>query len=77
MTAMTFHGTLAELRSLVDRLGVPCHWEHKGPFELAVFDDPAANLRLNWWPASGELELVGDPELRVPIQQQLSALLTP
>lgn len=60
MHSLTFHGSLTELQALVASLGVPCHWEHKGPFELAVFDDPASNLKLNWWPATGVLELVGD-----------------
>ena len=61
---MTFNGTLAELKVLVDQLGIPCHWEHMGPFEMAVFDDGISNLKLNWWPSSGELSLVGDPEVR-------------
>lgn len=75
MHALTFHGSLAELQALVASLGVPCHWEHKGPFELAVFDDPASNLKLNWWPATGVLELVGDPEIRVGMEQRLAAAL--
>ena len=75
MHALTFHGSLAELQALVASLGVPCHWEHKGPFELAVFDDPASNLKLNWWPATGVLELVGDPEVRVGMEQRLAAAL--
>jgi hypothetical protein len=36
---MTFHGTLAELQDLLRTLKVPCHWEHMGPFEMAVIDD--------------------------------------
>ena len=75
MHSHTFHGSLAELQALVASLGVPCHWEHKGPFELAVFDDPASNLKLNWWPATGVLELVGDPEVRVGMEQRLAAAL--
>ena len=75
MHSHTFHGSLTELQALVASLGVPCHWEHKGPFELAVFDDPASNLKLNWWPATGVLELVGDPEVRVGMEQRLAAAL--
>ena len=75
MHSLTFHGSLAELQAVVATLGVPCHWEHKGPFELAVFDDPASNLKLNWWPATGVLELVGDPEVRVGMEQRLAEAL--
>ena len=75
MHSLTFHGSLAELQALVASLGVPCHWEHKGPFELAVFDDHASNLKLNWWPATGVLELVGDPEGREGMEQRLAAAL--
>jgi len=72
---MTFSGTRDELVALVQQLGLPCHWEHKGAFELCVFDDGASNLRLNWWPESGELRLVGDPELRVDVERRLAPLL--
>ena len=36
-----------------------------------MFDDDRSNLKLNWWPATGVLELVGDPEVRPDVQQQL------
>jgi len=75
MQSHTFHGSLAELQALVATLGVPCHWEHKGPFEMAVFDDPSSNLKLNWWPSTGVLDLVGDPEIRVGMEQRLAAAL--
>jgi hypothetical protein len=72
---MTFHGSLESLQALVRRLAIPCHWEHKGSFELCVFDDDRSNLKLNWWPSTGLLELVGDPEVRPDVQQRLAALL--
>jgi hypothetical protein len=72
---MTFHGSLQSLQSLVNQLGIPCHWEHKGQFELCVFEDGRSNLRLNWWPGSGELQLVGDPEVRPEVLRRLSLLL--
>ena len=72
---MTFSGTRDELVALVQQLGLPCHWEHKGSFELCVFDDGDTNLRLNWWPETGELRLVGDPEQRVVIERRLAELL--
>ncbi|MFN5195006.1 MAG: hypothetical protein ACK5E6_11365 [Cyanobacteriota bacterium] len=77
MDSMTFRGSLAELQDLVAGLGVPCHWEHKGAFELAVFEDPSTNLRLNWWPDTGELRLVGDPEIRDGMVRKLAAALNP
>ena len=75
MQSHTFHGSLAELQAVVATLGVPCHWEHKGPFEMAVFDDPSSNVKLNWWPSTGVLDLVGDPEIRVGMEQRLAAAL--
>lgn len=74
---MTFSGSLEQLKALVRQLGIPCHWEHKGSFELCVFDDGASNLKLNWWPESGELTLVGDPEPRVDVERRLAELLGP
>lgn len=74
---MRFNGSLHELQALVAQLGVPCHWIHKGAFEMAVFNDGVSNLKLNWWPHTGELRLVGDPEVRNTICERLSALLPP
>ena len=72
---MTFNGSLEELAGVVGELGIPCHWEHKGSFELCVFDDGVSNLRLNWWPESGDLRLVGDPEQRLEVERRLAELL--
>ena len=72
---MTFSGSLEQLAAVVQQLGLPCHWEHNGAFELCVFDDGASNLKLNWWPGTGQLQLVGDPELRVDVERRLVALL--
>ncbi|MCT0200282.1 hypothetical protein KQ313_11385 [Synechococcus sp. CS-1325] len=72
---MTFLGTLDELKVLVDRLAFPGHWEHKGQFELFVSDQEDTNLRLNWWPQSGVLTVVGDPAEREGVEERLAALL--
>jgi hypothetical protein len=72
---MTFTGSVEDLKALVDQLGVPVHWEHKGVYELCVFDDGVSNLKLNWWPETGVLQLVGDPEVRLSLQSRLQALL--
>ena len=72
---MRFNGSLDELKELVNQLGVPCRWQHRGPFEMAVFEDEVSNLKLNWWPQTGELRLVGDPEVRDDAEQRLQTLL--
>jgi hypothetical protein len=72
---MHFNGTLAELKTLVDQLQIPCHWEHKGPYELAVFEDGISNLKLNWWPQTGQLLLVGDPEVKTTTENRLQDIL--
>lgn len=72
---MIFKGTLDELKTLVDQLNIPCHWIHKGSYELAVFEDGISNLKLNWWPTSGEVRVVGDPEVRGDAERRLQDLL--
>ncbi len=72
---MQCNGTLEALQALVNQLGVPCRWQHKGSFQMAVFEDGVSNLKLNLWPHSGELRLVGDPEVRDDISRCLAALL--
>jgi hypothetical protein len=72
---MIFRGTLEELKTLVNSLGLPCHWEAKGAFEMAVFDINDSNLRLNWWPETGRLEVMGEPKDRVDLLAKLKELL--
>jgi hypothetical protein len=72
---MVFNGSLDELKLLIAQLGVPCQWQHKGAFELAVFEDGVSNLKLNWWPRNGDLRLVADPEVRDALQRRLEELL--
>lgn len=72
---MQFNGSFEELRALVTLLRQPGHWEHKGAFEMFVLDDEETNIRLNWWPGSGELRLVGDPAQREGLEARLSELL--
>jgi hypothetical protein len=70
-----FHGSLDELKSIVSSLNHPGHWEHKGVYEMFVFDEKQTNLRLNWWPDSGAITLVGDPDDRVTYQTALAGTL--
>ncbi|HHG2223763.1 MULTISPECIES: hypothetical protein [unclassified Synechococcus] len=72
---MRFNGSLEELQALVAQLGQPGHWVHQGAFEMYVLDDEETNIRLNWWPRSGDLSLVGDPAQRVDLEAALKALL--
>jgi len=72
---MIFKGTLEELKTLVNSLGVPCHWEDKGVFKMAVFDIDDSNLRLNWWPETGRLEVMGEPRDRMALVAKLRELL--
>ncbi|MEB3257574.1 MAG: hypothetical protein VKN83_04550 [Cyanobacteriota bacterium] len=72
---MQFNGTLEELKKVVSQLQIPCHWQHKGSYELAVFEDGVSNLKLNWWPETGVIRLVGDPEVRTDVEHQLMELI--
>lgn len=72
---MRFNGSLEELQALVAQLGQPGHWVHHGAFEMYVLDDEETNIRLNWWPRTGDLRLVGDPAQRVDLENALQSLL--
>lgn len=72
---MTFNGSLAELQALVEGLGCVGHCVHEGAFEMLVIEDGVSNLRLNWWPGSGTLMLVGDPAQRRELEPRLKEAL--
>ena len=72
---MKFTGSHEALQTIVTQLGVPCRWQDKGAFQMAIFEDGVSNLKLNWWPKTGELTLVGDPEVRDTIVERLTALI--
>ena len=72
---MNFNGSIDDLKQLVACLGVPCRWQSRGAFQMAVFEDGVSNLKLNWWPGEGKLELVGDPAQRGDLLLRLQALL--
>ena len=54
---MQFTGSSDDLQQLVAALGIPCRWQSRGAFQMAVFEDGVSNLKLNWWPGAGKLEL--------------------
>ena len=72
---MQFTGSSDDLQQLVAALGIHCRWQSRGAFQMAVFEDGVSNLKLNWWPGAGKLELVGDPAQRVELLLRLQALL--
>ncbi len=72
---MQFKGSLAELQELVSNLGCVGHWVHEGAFEMLVIEDGESNLRLNWWPGTGALLLVGDPVQRRELEPRLKEAL--
>ena len=74
---MTFNGTLEELQALVADLGCLGHWVHQGSFEMLVVEDGVSNLRINWWPGTGTVMLVGDPAQRRDLEPRLKEALAP
>ncbi|MCP9857967.1 MULTISPECIES: hypothetical protein [unclassified Cyanobium] len=72
---MTFNGTLEELQARVESLGCVGHWVHQGSFEMLAVEDGVSNLRLNWWPGTGALLLVGDPAQRQELERGLKEAL--
>jgi hypothetical protein len=73
---MEFRGSLEELQALVVGLGIQGQWVHKGSFEMLVVEDGESNLKLNWWPDTGALRLVGDPAQRQGLVERLQQALT-
>ena len=72
---MNFNGSIEDLQELVTSIGIPCRWQSRGAFQMAVFEDGVSNLKLNWWPGDGRLALVGDPAQREDLVLRLQALL--
>jgi hypothetical protein len=73
---MECRGSLEELQALVEGLGIPGQWVHKGAFEMFVVEDGESNLKLNWWPDTGALRLVGDPAQRHGLMDRLQLALS-
>jgi hypothetical protein len=73
---MEFRGSLEELQVLVKGVGMQGQWVHKGSFEMFVVEDGESNLKLNWWPDTGALRLVGDPAQRQGLVERLQQALS-
>ena len=42
---------------------------------MLVIEDGESNLRLNWWPGTGAVMLVGDPAQRRDLESRLQEAL--
>lgn len=71
---MRFLGPWDQLQGLVAQLGLDGHWRELGPCRIHRF---RCGVSLNWWPASGEIRLVGPPALCRALQPRLELLLQP
>ena len=69
---MTFHGPWDQLQGLVAQLGLDGHWRELGPCRTHRF---RCSVSLNWWPATGEIRLVGPPALCRALRPRLQLLL--
>ena len=65
---MTFQGSLEDLKALVSLLHLQGHWIDEGPLQSFSTD---SGEHINFWPASGELQVKGHPKA----SQELAARL--
>ena len=56
---MTFQGSLEDLKALVRLLHLQGHWMDEGPLQSFSTD---SGEHINFWPASGELQVKGHPQ---------------
>ena len=56
---MTFQGSLEDLKALVSLLHLQGHWIDEGPLQSFSTD---SGEHINFWPASGELQVNGHPQ---------------
>ncbi len=56
---MTFQGSLEDLKALISLLHLQGHWMDEGP--LQSFSTESGE-HINFWPATGELQVKGHPE---------------
>lgn len=72
---MNDSGSLDDLKALLACLDDVRPWQPMGDDEWAVIEDGVSHLRLNWWPSTGELTLIGDPAQRSPLLEQLQSAI--
>ena len=71
---MTFQGSLEDLKALVSLLHLQGHWMDEGPLQSFSTD---SGEHINFWPASGELQVKGHPqasrELAARLEQAMAS----
>ncbi|WP_087068538.1 hypothetical protein [Cyanobium sp. NIES-981] len=67
---MHFPGSLDALKAHVAALELQGHWSHEGVFDVFRLED---GEMINFWPASGELQVKGHPERSAALLARLSA----
>ena len=65
---MSFQGSLEDLKTLVSRLHLQGHWMDEGPLQSFSSD---SGEHINFWPASGELQVKGHPKASHDLEAHL------
>lgn len=65
---MPFQGSLEELKALITLLHLEGHWSDEGP--LQTFSTESGE-HINFWPASGELQVKGHPQTSHDLEARL------
>jgi hypothetical protein len=71
---MHFSGTLDALKAHVAALDYPGHWSDEGVFVVYRLE---AGETINFWPATGELQVQGHPERIAALRSALASRLGP
>ena len=69
---MQFTGTIEKFKVLVGALERPGHWRNEGSFYEFVAD---SGEKLNWWPKTGIITIIGHPGEVKKLSQQLHEIL--
>jgi len=56
---MPFNGSREDLKALISLLHLQGHWVDEGPLQTFSTD---SGEHINFWPASGELQVKGHPQ---------------
>ncbi len=65
---MTFSGSVQDLKAVVTLLHLQGHWSDEG--DLRIFST-ASGEHINFWPASGELQVQGHPQASQELEARL------
>jgi hypothetical protein len=65
---MPFQGSLEELKALITLLHLQGHWVDEGPLQTFSTDN---GEHINFWPASGELQVKGHPAASHDLEARL------